>query len=160
VACVGGTSDSRSLDTGDLIAQIAWSDAGSGASYYEPIPPYQASHPSVAKQLYGARGVPDISANANPTTGVWVWTTFPYEGEYTGWFTVGGTSVATPVTAGIVNSIGNFAPSTAVQLTELYDAPFYVTDITYGACNYYSASYAQPGWDLCTGMGSPNLKGY
>jgi subtilase family serine protease len=162
VVCVGGTSDSRSLETGDLIAQIAWSDAGGGISEYEPIPPYQASHPFIAKQLGGARGVPDISANANPTTGVWVWTTFPYEGEFTGWFTVGGTSVATPVTAGIVNATGTFAASTAAELTKLYSGVDFFTgykgftDINYGACNFYSASYAQFGWDLCTGLGSPN----
>jgi len=162
VVCAGGTSDSRSLETGNLIAQIAWSDAGGGASEYEPIPPYQASHPQVARQLAGARGVPDLSANSNPDTGVWVWTTFPYEGEYTGWFTVGGTSVATPLLAGIVNSTGGFAASSVAELTKLYsgsESPFEssgFTDIVYGACNYYSASYSQPGWDLCTGLGSPN----
>lgn len=162
VVCVGGTSNSRSLETGDLIAQIGWSDAGGGASYYEPIPSYQASHPFIAKQLDGARGVPDISANANPTTGVWVWTTFPYDQTETGWFTVGGTSVATPVTAGIVNSTGTFAASSVAELTKLYSGVDFftgykgLTDITYGACNFYSASYAQFGWDLCTGLGSPN----
>jgi kumamolisin len=161
VVCAGGTSDSRSLETGDLIAQIAWSDAGGGASYYEPIPPYQAANRQLARQLDGYRGVPDISANANPTTGVWIWDTFPYEGQYTGWFTVGGTSVATPVLAGIVNSTGDFASSSAAELTKLYSdsGPFGAegfTDIVYGACNYYSASYSKPGWDFCTGLGSPN----
>jgi subtilase family serine protease len=158
VVCIGGTSDSRSLVTGDLIAQIGWSDAGSGVSYYEPIPPYQASHPQVAKQLYGYRGVPDISANSNPTTGAWVWTTFPYDGDETGWFTVGGTSLATPLSAGMVNATGGFLSSSAEYLTTLYSVPNYVTDITYGSCNYYSGSYAGPGWDLCTGMGTPKLR--
>src|SRR6202020_2110504 len=123
VVCAGGTSDSRSLETGNLIAQIAWSDAGGGLSQYEPIPSYQASHRSIARQLGGFRGVPDISANSNPTTGVWIWDTFPYDPSGTpeaGWFTVGGTSVATPVLAGIVNSTGSFAPSSAAELTKLY----------------------------------------
>jgi hypothetical protein len=31
-----------------------------------------------------------------------------------------------------------------------------LTDIVYGACNFYSASYSQFGWDFCTGLGSPN----
>lgn len=162
VVCAGGTSDSRSLETGNLIAQIAWSDAGGGASYYEPIPSYQSSHPRIARQLDGARGVPDISANSNPTTGVWVWDTVPYEGEGTGWFTVGGTSVATPLLAGIVNATGDFASSSFAELTKLYsdnESPFEstgFTDIVYGACNYYSSSYSQPGWDFCTGLGSPH----
>lgn len=157
VVCVGGASNSRNIETGDLMAQIGWSDAGSGISYYEPIPSYQASHKAVAAQLGGYRGVPDVSANANPTTGAWVWTTFPYDGDETGWFTVGGTSLATPLTAGMTNSLGNFAASSNLQLTELYKAAPFTTDITYGACYYYSAYYAAPGWDLCTGMGSPKI---
>ena len=162
VVCVGGTSNSRSLETGNLIAQIAWSDAGGGVSYYEPIPKYQASNPFIARQLQGYRGVPDVSATANPTTGVWVWDTFPYDGDETGWFTVGGTSVATPVTAGIVNSTGDFAASSAAELSKFYGSSLLFldgggfTDITYGACNYYSASYSQIGWDQCTGLGTPN----
>jgi len=157
VVCVGGASNSRSIETGDLIAQIGWSDAGSGISYYEPIPSYQSSHKAIAAQLGGYRGVPDVSANANPTTGAWVWDTFLYDGDEAGWFTVGGTSLATPLTAGMTNSLGNFAASSNLQLTELYEAAPFTTDITYGACYYYSAYYAAPGWDLCTGMGSPKI---
>jgi subtilase family serine protease len=157
VVCVGGASNSRSIETGDLMAQIGWSDAGSGISYYEPIPAFQKSHPQVAKQLGGYRGVPDVAANANPTTGAWVWMTFPYEGSQTGWFTVGGTSLATPLSAGMVNATGGFVSSSAEYLADIYNAKRYVTDITYGACYYYSSYYAGPGWDLCTGMGSPRL---
>jgi subtilase family serine protease len=159
VVCVGGTSDSRSLDTGDLIAQIGWSDAGGGISYYEPIPAYQASQKAIASQLGGYRGVPDISANSNPSTGAWVWTTFPYEGEYTGWFTVGGTSLATPLVAGMTNAVGSFAASSTQQLSTIYasGARSFVTDITYGSCNFYSGSFAVSGWDFCTGLGTPKL---
>ena len=160
VVCAGGTSDSRSLENGDLIAQIAWSEAGGGISAYEPIPKYQANNPFIARQLQGFRGVPDLSANADGNTGVWVWDTFPDEGE-AGWFVLGGTSIATPVLAGIVNSAGHFAASSNAELTRLYgDTLLFldggVTDITYGACNFYSSSYAQIGWDQCTGLGSPN----
>lgn len=159
VVCVGGTTDSRSLETGNLIAQISWSEAGGGLSSYEPTPKYQAQNRFIARQLNGSRGVPDISAIANLDTGVWVWDTFPQDGA-TGWFIGGGTSVATPVVAGIVNSTGGFAASSAAELTNLYgDSRLFldghVTDITYGACNYYASSYAQAGWDECTGLGSP-----
>lgn len=159
VVCVGGTSNSRNLDTGNLIAQISWSEAGGGVSFYEPIPKYQAQNRFVARQLRGYRGVPDLSAVANLDTGVWVWDTFPDNGA-TGWFIGGGTSVATPVVAGIVNSAGNFASSSADELTKLYgDSVFFldghVTDITYGSCNYYAGSFAELGWDECTGLGSP-----
>ena len=160
VVCAGGTSDSRSLENGDLIAQIAWSGAGGGISSYEPIPKYQANNPFIASQLQGYRGVPDLSANSDGHTGVWVWDTVPDEGE-AGWFVAGGTSIATPLLAGIVNSTGDFAPSSSAELSKLYGNTLLfldggVTDITYGSCNFYSSSFAQVGWDQCTGLGSPN----
>ena len=160
IVCAGGTTDSRSLETGDLIAQIAWSDAGGGASLYEPIPSWQASNRFIARQLNGSRGAPDMAADSNPITGVWVWDTFPVEGYEPGWYIVGGTSAATPIIAGVINSAGNFASSSAAELSRLYvsnglGTPGF-TDIVYGACNYYSASYSQFGWDLCTGLGAPN----
>lgn len=159
VVCVGGTTDSRSLETGNLIAQISWSEAGGGLSSYEPIPKYQAQNRFIAQQLQGSRGVPDVSAVANLDTGVWVWDTFSDGGE-TGWFIAGGTSVATPVVAGIVNAGGSFASSSAAELTRLYGNSLLflngqVIDITYGACNFYAGSFAQIGWDECTGLGSP-----
>jgi kumamolisin len=161
VVCVGGTSDSRSLETGDLIAQISWTEAGGGISYYEPIPKYQARNPLLAHQLQGYRGVPDVSANSNGETGVWVWDTVPSDGGETGWFIAGGTSVATPSLAGIVNSTGDFAASSTAELTKLYSGlsifgtPGF-TDVVYGSCNYYSSSYAGLGWDQCTGLGTPD----
>ena len=40
-----------------------------------------------------------------------------------GWFLVGGTSVATPIWAGIVNAAGRFNSSTAAELTQIYSKP-------------------------------------
>ena len=166
VISAGGTSDSRSLFTGDLIAQTAWSDAGGGLSFFEPTPPYQAGLP--ASLTLGARATPDVSANSNPSTGVWEYDSFPLAGvsNPSNWWIVGGTSVATQLLAGIINAAstasGHFAASTAAELTEMYsdltnattyNADFW--DITYGACNYYSGSFSGPGYDLCTGLGSP-----
>jgi len=161
VVCAGGTSDSRSLENGDLIAQISWTEAGGGISRYEPIPKYQAKNPLLAHQLQGFRGVPDLSANSNGETGVWVWDTVPSDGGETGWFIAGGTSVATPLLAGIVNSTGDFAPSSAAELTKLYAQTGLfgtkgVSDVVYGSCNFYSSSFAGLGWDQCTGLGTPD----
>jgi len=158
VVCAGGTSISRSDTTGNMIAEIGWSEAGGGVSSYEPIPSYQSSNRGIASQLGGYRGVPDISANANPDTGAWVWTTFPYEGSETGWFIVGGTSLATPLLSGIFNSTGNFGSSSASELSTIYNTRNFASfrDIFYGACGYYSGTFANLGWDLCTGVGSPN----
>jgi subtilase family serine protease len=161
VVCAGGTSVARSPVNGNLIAEIAWSDAGGGISAYEPSPGYQATDPQVAYQLDGARGVPDISADANPNTGAWLWTSYPLGGE-TGWFIVGGTSLAAPALAGIINASGNFARSSSAELYNLYslNPHFAFNDITYGACGFYSGTFSAQGWDLGTGFGSPrNLSG-
>jgi kumamolisin len=161
VICVGGTSTARSQFTGNLIAEIAWSDAGGGISAYEPIPRYQAAFPGLDGQLLGFRGVPDVSADANPVTGAWVLDNFPYEapaGYETGWFIVGGTSLATPTVAGIFNATGRFEHSSYAALDDIYSrwGQRRFRDITYGACGYYSGSFSGQGWDLCTGFGSPD----
>ncbi|MGA3047177.1 MAG: S53 family peptidase [Terracidiphilus sp.] len=161
VVCAGGTSTARNEYTGNLIAEIAWSDAGGGISQVEPIPSYQASNRGVARQLNGFRGVPDISSDSNPNTGLWVWDTFPVDGSETGWFIVGGTSAASPTLAGITNASGQFASSSVVELSTLYGLGSFgsFNDIIYGACGYYSGTFSNLGWDLCTGFGSPNLGG-
>jgi subtilase family serine protease len=159
VICAGGTSTARSEYTGNLIQEIAWSDAGGGVSFYEPIPGYQKAIPSIADKVGSHRGVPDVSADANPNTGVWVLDTNSVPGA--GWYIVGGTSLATPTLAGIANATGKFESSSTAALLNIY-APGslnYFNDITYGACGYYSGTFAHTGWDLCTGFGSPNLDG-
>ncbi|MGO9337829.1 MAG: hypothetical protein ACLPY1_10005 [Terracidiphilus sp.] len=155
VVCAGGTTTARNEYTGNLIWEIAWSDAGGGVSFYEPIPSYQAARHDIARQLGGYRGVPDISADSNPYTGVWVLDTFPVPGA--GWYVVGGTSVATPTLAGIVNAAGHLASSSTAELSRLYRLDNFgsYNDIVYGACGYYSGSFSSFGWDLCTGFGSP-----
>ena len=160
---VGGTSTARSLQTGDLIREIAWSDAGGGLSFYEPTPVYQAGIANIAQ---GARALPDVSADANPNTGLWVFDSNPIEGVVSSWWIVGGTSASSPVVAGILNAAstasGHFAQSTQDELARMYtdyasedkySSGFW--DITYGACNYYSGSFSGRGYDLCTGLGSP-----
>ncbi len=163
---VGGTSTSRSLQTGDLIQEIAWSDAGGGLSFYEPTPSYQSGLPNRITQ--GARALPDVSADANPNNGYWVYDTFPIPGDPnpSGWWLVGGTSASTPLLAGIINAAstasGHFASSTQAELLRFYSESGGhhghsddFRDITYGACNYYSGSFSVEGYDLCTGIGSP-----
>lgn len=152
VVCAGGTSTARSEYNGNFIAEITWQDAGGGVSVYEPTPSYQEG---LRRQLGGFRGAPDLSSDANPNTGVWVLDTNPVPGA--GWYIVGGTSVASPTLAGIVNQAGNFASSTNAELTELYSLGGFgkFNDIFYGACGYYSGTFASPGWDQCTGLGSP-----
>jgi subtilase family serine protease len=163
---VGGTSTARSLNTGNLVQEIAWSDTGGGLSGVEPTPPYQSGLPSWLTQ--GARATPDVSANANLNNGYWEYDSYPVTGvdNPSNWWWVGGTSLSTPVWAGIINAAatasGHFAASTQAELTRMYTeyansttyhADFW--DITYGACNFYSGTFSVGGYDLCTGLGSP-----
>jgi kumamolisin len=166
VIAVGGTSTARSLNTGNLIQEIAWSDGGGGLSFYEPVPPYQSSLPSWLTQ--GARATPDISADANPSNGYWVYVSYPIAGQDnpSNWWIVGGTSASNALLTGIINAgataSGQFAASTHAELTRLYNdyansSTYHANlwDITYGACNYYSGTFSVGGYDLCTGLGSP-----
>lgn len=169
VISAGGTTTARSLETGNLIAEIAWSDAGGGASQVEPRPFYQNG---IARYAGPTRATPDISADSNPNTGVWIYDSIPYEGTAnpSGWWIVGGTSVAAPTISGILNAAatvsGRFASSTGAELTLLYaelanrlEYAAYFNDIEYGACNYYSGTFSAEGYDFCTGLGSPDTLG-
>jgi subtilase family serine protease len=163
---VGGTSTARSLNTGNLIQEISWSDGGGGLSFYEPAPTYQSVIANIGQ---GARALPDVSADANPNNGYWVYDSYPIAGESnpSNWWLVGGTSASTPLVAGIINAAstasGHFAASTNEELTRFYsEYPNHQDfwDITYGSCNFYSGSFSVGGYDLCTGIGSPKgLKG-
>jgi kumamolisin len=159
VVCAGGTSLARNEYTGNLIAEIAWSDAGGGISEYESIPPYQINNPHIAQKVGSSRGVPDVSADSNPNTGAWVYDSFPLEGASLGWLIAGGTSLATPLWAGILDGTGNLAPSSSAELMAIYGSRnrFDFRDIVYGACGFYSGTFSAPGWDLCTGWGSPQF---
>src|SRR5215470_9840565 len=149
VVSAGGTTNSRDA-SGNLQAQLAWSSTGGGPSRYESRPSYQ----SAISQLVGnKRGTPDVAADADPNTGVWVYNV-PY---CDGWCIVGGTSAAAPVWAGIVNAAGRFATSSQAELSTIYGnlgkaADF--TDIAQGSCGPHQGYLAAIGWDFCTGGGS------
>ncbi len=164
VVAVGGTTISRSLASTTFLnaqAEIAWEDGGGGLSLYESQPAYQQH----VAALHGIanRAVPDVAAVANPNTGVWVYNSFatddigddciPSGGN---WCIFGGTSVATPLTAAVVNSTGRFAASTAAQLRVIYKQHSLLSlrDIQYGSCGFYQGWFAVAGWDPCTGNGA------
>ncbi len=164
VVCAGGTTIRRSPSTGNFINEASWTLAGGGASLYEPIPSYQSSISSIVGT---ARGVPDVSLDANPVTGVWVWDSFGYALSVydealadAGWFIVGGTSVASPSWAGIVNNAAtraSFAASSKAELTTMYANKAVTTDfrdIVAGYCGPYEGYTTATGWDPCAGIGS------
>jgi subtilase family serine protease len=148
VVSVGGTALSRNPTTGNFQAELAWQQTGGGPSAYETRPGFQSS---LAATVGAQRGTPDVSGVADPTTGVWV-----YQGGH--WYIVGGTSVAAPVWAGIVNLAGHFYASSAAELAAIYGSSTGVTDLTNGDCGPNEGYLALGAWSFCTGHGSPNGK--
>jgi len=95
VVGVGGTTLTNSSG---VWSETTWSGTGSGCSAYEPNPGWQPS-----TSLCSRRTVGDVSADADPHTGVAVYDTY---GE-PGWLVVGGTSVASPIVASVFALAGN-----------------------------------------------------
>jgi len=158
VVAVGGTSTTRvngGTTFGNFAGEAAWESGGGGLSLYVPRPSYQSVLPAASHRL-----VPDVSSDANPVTGVWVYDSNATTGV--GWYVFGGTSVASPTWAGLVNKAGRFAASSAAELKTIYTAFGTATtyaadynDITYGLCGAYDGFIATTKWDPCTGVGSP-----
>jgi subtilase family serine protease len=95
VTGVGGTTlNSNGSET-------AWSDAGGGCSAYIGKPSWENS------SLTGCnnRAVADVSADADPNTGAYVYDTY----GYSGWYEVGGTSESSPIIASVYALAGNVA---------------------------------------------------
>jgi subtilase family serine protease len=151
VVCVGGTVDSRNPVNGRFQGSAAWTDTGGGTSPYEPRPAYQNG---IANLVGTKRGVPDISGVADPSTGVWI-----YNASWGGWTIWGGTSVATPINAGIANSLKKFQASSAALLSAIYSSLGTPNagwaDVADGTCGYYQGFKSVKGWDKCTGVGVP-----
>ena len=160
VVCVGGTTLRRNASNFNFEQETAWVFTGTGVSYYEPKPSYQTP---VGNNPTAWRGVPDVSMDADPYTGVYVYDTFPEDIYYFyQWWTAGGTSVAVQVFGGIMNVAevtSTFAPSTNSELNYMYsfrtNASAY-NDITVGYCGFYMGTPTLTHWDFCTGIGSNN----
>jgi kumamolisin len=156
LAC-GGTSLRASGATID--SETVWNDPGDGAtgggiSRQFAVPSYQANANlpvNVDTQATG-RGVPDVSGDADPQTGYEIRVDGAQE-------TVGGTSAVAPLWAGLTALLNEqlgaplgFAQPLLYAL--LGSASFH--DITSGNNGSYAAG---PGWDACTGLGSPDGTG-
>jgi len=160
VVAAGGTTISRNPSTLAFITERPWAETGGGRSLFESIPTYQTS---IASIVGSSRGVPDVSFDADPDTGVWVFDSTPVEGSTAGccgvkgWWIVGGTSVSSPALAGVANSAGHFATSSENELTTIYSnlgntADFH--DIAVDYCGPFAGFTSKTGWDFCTGVGS------
>lgn len=142
VTSVGGTS--LTLTTGGTLAQEeAWSGGGGGCSRYEAASSFQLTG---GVGCGGKRATPDISLDANPSSGVSVYDTVTYERQ-SGWWTVGGTSASTVMIAAHAATEGS-----ELDASYLYASPanIPVRDVLLGSNGYQTLT----GYDLATGLGS------
>ncbi len=154
VAC-GGTE--LTLNGTSIVSEVVWNElaegdgaTGGGVSQQFGLPSYQSGvHVPPAPNGSAGRGVPDVAGNADPVTGYAI----VVDGQAA---VVGGTSAVAPLYAALfaryVQSLGKplgfvnpllYAPAAAGTFRP----------ITTGNNDGYSAG---PGWNPCTGLGSPN----
>ncbi|HVA96139.1 MAG TPA: S53 family peptidase [Candidatus Acidoferrales bacterium] len=150
VVAVGGTKLNLTK-TGTYSSESAWSDGGSGCSDFEFKPTWQ--HDIGCNK----RTVADIAADADPTSGAAVYDSVQYQGQK-GWFKIGGTSLASPLIAGMF-ATGDQLTSNQQAGSFLYGlSATHFHDITKGSNGICSPSYlckASKGYDGPTGLGSP-----
>jgi subtilase family serine protease len=162
VTSVGGTT---LLNKGQSAQESAWSSSGGGFSAFFPMPVYQQTLPASVQNLSkNRRGEPDVSADADPFTGM----AYYYNGS---WSQAGGTSASSLLWAAlgaIANQmaghpLGFINPGLyKVEESSAYTQAFH--DIKVGNNDFYSngkkvKGYAAvPGWDPVTGWGSPNAE--
>lgn len=138
----------------NISSEVVWNDGsqggatGGGVSVDFPLPEWQANVgvPNSFSSS-GGRGVPDVAGDASPNTGYNILVDGQQE-------VVGGTSAVAPLWAGLIALI-NQQRGTPVGFANptLYANPSAFHDITSGNNGAFNAG---PGWDACTGLGSPN----
>lgn len=144
---VGGTTLNKA-DNDRGWKESAWAGAGSGCSAWIDKPSWQSD------ANCSMRTVADVSAVADPETGVAVYDTYQ-TGQDSPWMVVGGTSAAAPFVAGVVALAGH--PET-VSSKALYGRPDAFFDAVGGSNGYCGGDYlctGLAGYDAPTGLGSP-----
>lgn len=157
VLCCGGTRLTAS--GGKIASETVWNDdplrsaGGGGVSDFFGVPTYQAGAgvpPSANPGGRRGRGVPDVAGDADPATG--------YQVRVDGQNTVyGGTSAVAPLWAALIALMNQHLQHPVGFLNPLLYDPAArknsFRDITVGDIGAYTA---KPGWDPCTGWGTPN----
>lgn len=165
VTAVGGTTLKKDSSPRGW-SETAWSGSGSGCSSNETKGTWQKD-PGCTK-----RTVADVSAVADPATGVGVYDTYNQCGTSAfcdfllslgllkgldGWATVGGTSASSPLIASVYALAGN--TSSISDSSYPYGHVSGLFDVTSGSNGSCGGSYlctAGPGYDGPTGLGTPN----
>jgi kumamolisin len=161
LAC-GGTKLVGNTTSYAISSEVVWNElssnegaGGGGVSDTFPLPVYQQSAgvPASANGGGSGRGVPDVAGNADPVTGYLVVVGGRQQ-------PIGGTSAVAPMWAGLIARLaqasgkrfGLFQPLLYNGVTAGVAAPGF-NDIVSGSNGTY---HAGPGWDACTGLGSPD----
>jgi len=153
VITVGGTT--LTMGAGNTYgSESVWSGAGSGCSLYFAAPAWQGFLSPCA----GKRGTADVAADANPNTGAAVYDTVRYQGR-SGWFQVGGTSLSSPLIAGVY-ALGGGLPAETSAASGLYGhlgESANLHDVTSGSNGTCSTIMCKgvSGYDGPTGVGTP-----
>jgi subtilase family serine protease len=147
VTAVGGTSLHTASNARGW-SETVWNGAGSGCSSVDPKPSWQTDTGC------SRRTIADVSAVADPATGVAVYQT--YGGS--GWNVYGGTSVSAPIIAGVYAVAGT--PGASDRPAQYpYQHTGNLFDVTSGNNGSCSPSYlctGTTGYDGPTGWGTPN----
>src|SRR5579863_6058536 len=138
---VGGTN----LTSINPRIETAWSGAGSGCSKVYAKPTFQSMSTGCSM-----RAEADISADADPSTGVAIYDSY----RQSGWVVFGGTSVAAPMVAAAFALAGT---SSTDPVESLYSHTSSFNDVTSGSNGFCGAPLctAGKGWDGPTGLGTP-----
>jgi kumamolisin len=161
LAC-GGTKLMGNTSSFAITSEVVWNElasnegaGGGGISDVFPLPSYQANAGVPTSAVGGGtgRGVPDVAGNADPVTGYLV----VVDGQQE---PIGGTSAVAPLWAGLIarlaqatgKRLGLLQPMLYAGAAPGAAAPGF-NDIVTGNNGAYKAG---PGWDACTGLGSPN----
>jgi subtilase family serine protease len=158
-------------------AEVGWIGSGGGFSHVFDKPSWQGTLPAGSTSITSGRGVPDVALQASSRTGALVYLSLPPDGNSglrcgsapcsTGWYDIGGTSLATPQWAGLVaiadqingGGLGLLNPALYKIGADpaKYASDFF--DVTTGN-NTDSATVpgypATTGWDPVTGLGTPD----
>jgi kumamolisin len=159
---VGGTNlVATSASPPTIQSETVWNEilqnegaTGGGVSDVFTKPAYQNSvsvPPSANPPHNIGRGVPDVAAVADPVTGVVV---MHIDGKHLE--QIGGTSASTPLWASLIARLNQGLNARCGFLNPLLYGKFssgVLRDIKVGNNGAYPAG---PGWDACTGLGSPN----
>lgn len=148
VTAVGGTSLFPDASTSRGWTESAWGGSGSGCSVVEPKPAFQSDSGC------DHRAVADVSAVADPQTGLAVYQTYGAGG----WTVYGGTSASAPLITGAYAAAGTPTPGTYPNSYPYHAPDSALNDVTSGSNGSCSPSYlctSGPGYDGPTGLGTP-----